>query len=745
MVVNKPYIQWKITDEANLADIDPTYLWGTIIESDKGPIDTPVFITSASQAKRIFNYNLDPFFLNGGRYAVVVRAYGVSETGFRPSTSKFDFTLDEEFKYAYIDYEYYHDGDETPKATVKVLENTVSTLHPKLAKSTDDPDDIETLNVTFSQGRWRECTANGDILYYYEKKVGDNITYPEAVYVVDEDKYYAKDDCSRNVDNTKWVPNTPSGTEAAPSALAEVYTKAFNESEVEKTLTVKEFIAEIGDPVIHVESNYPGDFEIPVTVAPDLRGGYRVSIKESNDYTIMLSGATSLKYISTRINERAQNIISNLTIKGESIERVLSGTVIPAPQDASENNIPLEDANGVSNLSEYVTYLDSLEKKPPVGSVFAYVKPDGQLSSFAFKLAETTTYMADGSNGPWDKELFRIPDKYAVAAHEEALGHLANVKLSGIFCMYGEDKIQKLYTDHVSTTEPAGMNSTEVCKWRELIVGANNKDRVPDDQLGRTFNIYDKAIAFDNEYIIYLAQGLVDTGYTPEANCSLVVDEDDNPVLDNNGNKQYEPFDVELPNQLLPYQAVQYVAGLRSGLFYGDSIFGGEAKKRIRGVGKLSIAPLIKGENKVFWQPDVYKELNEYGCLTFTEEYGQISLTDGVTTRQSPLEQDEEGVVSIKKYAQHAVHETLQKYIGRNITGDLQTGMEVEVRNVLNNMYTIDKTLIDLPEEGLPAFDVEIIMAPKSDANQILSKVYVYLKITPVHALRQIEVELTVQ
>ena len=71
--------------------------------------------------------------------------------------------------------------------------------------------------------------------------------------------------------------------------------------------------------------------------------------------------------------------------------------------------------------------------------------------------------------------------------------------------------------------------------------------------------------------------------------------------------------------------------------------------------------------------------------------------------------------------------------------------MEVEVRNVLNSMYATDKTLIDLPDEGYSAFDVEIVLAPKSNTQQLLSKVYVYLKLTPVHALRQIEVELTVQ
>ena len=71
--------------------------------------------------------------------------------------------------------------------------------------------------------------------------------------------------------------------------------------------------------------------------------------------------------------------------------------------------------------------------------------------------------------------------------------------------------------------------------------------------------------------------------------------------------------------------------------------------------------------------------------------------------------------------------------------------MDVAVQEVLSGMATQDLTLVDLSDEGYAAYDVDIILAPKSNAKQILAKAYVYLKITPVHALRQIEVELTVQ
>ena len=63
--------------------------------------------------------------------------------------------------------------------------------------------------------------------------------------------------------------------------------------------------------------------------------------------------------------------------------------------------------------------------------------------------------------------------------------------------MYGEDDLINIYTNHVSTTEPQGMNSSEVCKWRTLIIGANETDRISDNPLDPGFNMCDKAVAID--------------------------------------------------------------------------------------------------------------------------------------------------------------------------------------------------------------------------------------------------------
>lgn len=759
MVQGIPYVHWKIKDSVDLADIDPVYLWGTVIETDKGPLDTPVFCTDAEQVKRIFNYDLGPFFANGGRSVVVIRAYAG-----QPKKATFEFTLDEAFKYAYADYDYYA-GTDLIKAKVNVVTTTVDTERPQVANKdkkyqltqTAAPEGTTTLDVVFSDGRWRNCDANGKVKYFYFDKETVPATETEAAttkQVIKEAVVYVD-----SYGNTSYYPQgTTLPATGAPSdvePLGSVFMKSFNESDVTKIIVAKIAEASENSPVIKLETIYPGDFLIPVSVQTDIRSGYRVSITESEDYSILLSGATTLEAIIKRINERASNIIATLTDEGAIVQKPFKASLIPV-KDANGDYVldPLSD----STLSDYDAYVKA--NNIPVGSIFAKRPADDsdESENYEFKLVETVTYLADGSNGVWDKNLERIANpatlqnkQMIAAAHKEALDHLANIKLAGIFCNYGEDEIQKVYADHVSTTEPQGMNSAEVCKWRTLILGANAFDRTNDGIGDAGFKMVDKAVAFDNENILFLGQGLIDTGYAPKSNNQVLYDAKGQAQYADEAETilKYVPLldedDGALPGQLLPFQCTQYVAGLRSKLFYGDAIFGGESKKEIMGMGTLSIAPLFAGENKILWQPDNYVYLNEHGVLTFTNDYNQLSLLDGVTTRQSPLEEDEEGVQSIIKYAKHAVHEELQTFIGRNLTDDLQIIMENSVSGVLSNMQSQDQTLISIPAENISAYDVNIVLVPKTNAQQILAKAYVYLTLTPVHALRQIEVELTVQ
>jgi hypothetical protein len=289
--------------------------------------------------------------------------------------------------------------------------------------------------------------------------------------------------------------------------------------------------------------------------------------------------------------------------------------------------------------------------------------------------------------------------------------------------MYGEVDIQRAYVEHgIDSVEPEkGMNNNLTCKWRTIILGADKTDRDSKTSLAA------RAAALSDQYTLLLGQGLIDTGYHGEAFNMTTSEKHHYGIIDN--------------HQLLPYECTQYIAGLRAKLNYDESIFGGQGRKRIRGIGNLEIAPLFDYEEKYDWDPKTYTYLNESGVLTFTEDYGHISLTDGVTTIQTGFEEDEEGVMNILKYAQNGIYDICLPYIGRNINGDLEQSITMEIQSFLENMKVNDQSIIDTDEYS--AYELEVSLGSRN--TQLLGRIYIYLKITPVHALRQIEVEMTVQ
>ena len=300
---------------------------------------------------------------------------------------------------------------------------------------------------------------------------------------------------------------------------------------------------------------------------------------------------------------------------------------------------------------------------------------------------------------------------------------MQRLRIAGVFCMYGENAVQSAYVEHgINSVEPEkGMNNNETCRWRTIILGANASDRDSKSSLAA------RAAALNDQYTLLLGQGLIDTGYVGDA------------IKMSSAEKKATGIVNE--HQLLPYECTQYIAGLRSKLNYDESIFGGQGRKRIRSVGDLDIAPLFDYEEAYAWDPKTYTYLNEAGVLTFTEDYGNITLTDGVTTIQTGAEEDEEGVMNILKYTQNGIYDICLPYIGRNINSDLENSITMEIQSFLERMKNGDQSIIDTDE--FPAYELDVSLGSRN--NQLLGRIFIYLKITPVHALRQIEVEMTVQ
>lgn len=650
MVQNKPYVHFKIINERNPILVDTNYLWATTVECNKGPINVPVLVQSAAEALNVFGVDMRGYFAQGAQNLLIVRVAASSKTRI-PSKASTTINAGADFEYRYV----------------KAANYTVPGEEPG-----DDPVDTGIQKYTFTgkpqalnNDKTLSFDNDGNPIYVTEEVTFDVIPKSANSYK------YVKATSAGLVDTTDYYINKK-GTQ-----VQRTYDSTVGSIIAAKTIATE--IIEEGTSLINIEAIYEGDYNINLVLYQNiLYKGYNLTLSEEGNGYITINNATDLLNIVNRINDRKLNVVAKLTDAGKQVVSVTRASPSIVQSDLSD---------------------------AAIGQIL--VKNDNNPNEkYTIELAEIDDfYLTGGSNGEWDEEEGRIPLQLQAKAHKEGLELLRAYRLSGIFCMYGEDVIQREYVLHGydSTSPNKGMNNDETCKWRTILLGANEEDR--DSEVSLT----SKAVALNNQYILLLGQGLIENG-----------------------------------QQLMPYECTQYVAGLRAALFYGDSIFGGQKRKEIQGVyDNLRIAPLLSYETSVVWQPDVYVKLNETGVLTFTEDYGRLTLTDGVTTRQDPNEEDEEAVMNILKYAQNAVYDVCVSYIGRNITADTQASLEMEISAVLNKMLTEDQTLITLSDEGLKAYDVEVVMNSRSI--QLLGKVQVYLKITPVHALRQIEVEMTVQ
>ena len=520
-------------------------------------------------------------------------------------------------------------------------------------------------------------------------------------------------------------------------------------NKVRPLLVPKYYAIPAGSPLIKLESLYEGDYDITVSCGESLTmdepGYYNIYITEPQFGTISIRNANDLNKIVSRINNANFNVVANLTDDGAIINGAMHSDA-PAVDIA---NINIDGTNTSFIVSDILkdSFIALSRSKTDDNDIQVLTTTEQDNIAADIANANTPNYTAKatrdvlpyiinftaagsqlltgGNNGEWDAIKGRIPTAYQAEAHRAGLKALQRIRLAGVFCMYGEEIIQREYVYHgINPREPEkGMNNNETCKWRTILLGANKTDRTDITSLKQ------KAKSLNDQYTLFLGHGLIDTGMSGYAS-----------TLSTAHQRKLE-VGIDNIHYLLPYECTQYIAGLRAKLDYSESIFGGQGRKRIRSIGKLDIAPLLSDEKTYEWNPSQTTALNESGVLTFTEEYGNITLTDGVTTVQTGKEEDEEGVMNILKYAENAIYDVCLPFIGRNINADLENSINMAVESVLASMRDDDQSLVDTDEYS--AYTVDISLGSRS--NQLLGRIYIYLTITPVHALRQIEVEMTVQ
>ena len=719
MVVGKPYIHFKINNEPLEAEVDYTYTWATTIEATKGPVNQPVLVTSAAQAQALFGVDMRPYFAQGASSLIIVRV-SASSTFNKPSKGVFSFVTAEPIVIHKVeqatqkryDFTSYSDANKTTKYASGVVEV------------------VDALPTGFTQVKVLSNDIDGfsGNTYYISSNAGlDAKAYP--LFEDENGQTAANIYVTIDAQNTIPLYITNDGSKAlAPCKengvlIPETYTddwdidgtkkenaNTYQSSQVSPFYTDVEYNIPAGTQLFDISSKYEGDYGITVSVREseinntdiddDIKS-YDISLTDPSLGTVRMNNVFDPVKIVNRINDRGLNFVAKVSNAGLAVHEAINSNPIAIQK---------------TTIAGYPDHIIT-----PVNDGI-FIAPEN--GSYSMNLVEVFDARLSGSsNGEWDAVENRIPSAYRAEAHAKGLKLLRKLRIAGVFCMYGDDSIRNEYQEHgINTKEPEkGMNNNETCKWRTIILGANQYERDVRATLAAT------ASAINNQYVLFLGQGLIDTGFNGVAFSKTAAER--------------RRLGVFNEHQLLPYECTQYIAGLRSKLNYDESIFGGQGRKRIRSVGDLEIAPLLDNEEEYEWEPNTYTYLNEAGVLTFTEEYGNITLTDGVTTCQTGFEEDEEGVMNILKYAQNSIYNVCLPYIGRNINADLEQSITMDIKSVLEVMKNGHQSIIDTDEYA--AYTVNVSLG--SRANQLLGRIYIYLTITPAHALRQIEVEMTVQ
>lgn len=792
MVVGKPYIHFKINNEPIEEVVDYNYTWATTVEAKKGPINTPTYIESAAQAYSIFGIDMRPYFAQNPKSLIMVRVAASSLTD-APRKGTYSFSTEAPITI--------YRAEQLEVTSQKIVQTGAKDNNGVIIKEHDDTNNIDVYEhdtVDYTHKMFYVLDDDDNVVPVIQRRTSDGVVIPgqyidswtAAGYEITKDDVKVAagqdiadpDDSSiilkhgkkeHTVENLIEGDGMDDGT-FDPEDYKQDLTASniYYENEINALYIPREYVIPKGTPLITLESKFEGTYNTSITCGIDPSdttgaSGYRFVISQEGHSSIVIRNATDVQKIVNRINDAGMDIIAKTTIPGEMISMAMHS--YPTAIDTEAATIPLVSSDNVTEKSTIVfnkskTYqvitspiaentfigladepkTTIVDDKEVIKHNYQYlqnkhlkaienynnnkttIKPTIEPVNYAINFVQAGEQpLLNGSKGPWDKVTDRIASQYQAEAHADGLKTLQRIRIAGVFCMYGEDAIQRAYVEHgVNSIEPEkGMNNNETCKWRTILLGANADNR------SDIASLASKARSLNNQYILFLGHGLIDTGMTGYVS-----------TLSQTEKVNY--IGASSDNQLLPYECTQYIAGLRSKLDYGESIFGGQGRKRIRGVGDLEIAPLTSYDKEYYWDPINYTKLNEAGVLTFTEDYGNITLTDGVTTVSSTREEeDEEGVMNILKYAQNAIYDVCLPYIGRNIDADLENSITTGIEKVLEEMKTTDQTLIDTHE--YPAYTVNVSLG--SRRNQLLGRIYVYVTICPVHAVRQIEVEMTVQ
>lgn len=442
-------------------------------------------------------------------------------------------------------------------------------------------------------------------------------------------------------------------------------------------------VNESGTPfkVIKIESVDKGAIDYTVNISPSLTSeGFNLSIKIGDITSKSYQGLSDIKSVAKQINTKFSQYLKATILATESqLENFKKDQLIIK---TSPNDKLAGGSNG------YLLKTDKTQSTIEIGANGVFPATTGS-----------------GANGKYVDE-DPNPQTTLREAYKKAFRKSKEKDVVGIATLSDQEIVQTELIKHINeVTDP------EVAQLRFGITGyLDYKSKKENNQPISVSDVYKKAEEFNNEYIIYIGQGVI--------------------FVDDKGNEK----------KLYPHECVQLYTGIRSSLGYSEAIFGGEKKKVLAGV--KDTLPVIT--NKAIIEREDIEELNEHGVCTFKKEYDEVTFLEGVTTSQDHDVLSHESIMSIVLYVTKRLIRIAKPYQGQNLNEDLKSSLQTALSNELKSIVEVDGTLVALDDYNIPPYDVSVKSAAITtfnEAGELIreSKIIIQCRIVPIGALRDID------
>ena len=315
MVQKTPYIHFKVNNEPIDEVVDYNYTWATIVEAPKGPINEPVYISSAAQAYAIFGMDMRPYFAQNPQSLIMVRAAATSDVN-APQKGKYSFNIEKDI------------------IVYKAMQEELTLTNRESYKEAGQ---TKWKNVDYTFKLFYTQDTNGNYIPVIEHRDSNGVLIPES-YIDswhNNGRIVTQEEATADAAKTEATAAQKEADDYDPSQYKQGLVKSniYNKNQVKEYLTPVRFVipavdAVTGQPtsLFEIESKYEGVYNVSISCSKAIVGeGYRIVIKDKDTdvISLLIQNGTDIHKIVNRINDADLDIVAKSTTAGDAITQAM--------------------------------------------------------------------------------------------------------------------------------------------------------------------------------------------------------------------------------------------------------------------------------------------------------------------------------------------------------------------------------------------------------------------------------------